>query len=190
MVNNIKLLKSVRKLNSLKVKIVVILLLIVLIWLINDNLTSSIIMTFVAIFWVGITIIETIKYLKLVKLLKKLVKIEEEQTRHRMNNMYTYSENMINDLLNEMLNEHFNQSRQRYRVQHINKDKLNNAYKLFRLTEKDSIQTIKKTYRKLAIKWHPDKWISSTEKNKSTAIRNFKKLQSAYDLIKKDKNII
>ena len=100
---------------------------------------------------------------------------------------------MLNDMMNEFLknhqgNPHFNQNFNQNILK--NTQKLDNAYKLLKLSKIDNNETIKKTHRKLAIKWHPDKWVTSTEKNKKIAENNFKKLQSAYDLIKNDKSII
>ena len=69
-------------------------------------------------------------------------------------------------------------------------NKISNSYKLLKLKEDDSIQIIKDRYKELAIKWHPDKWMSSSVDNQKTAERNFKKLNNAYEIIKKHKGII
>lgn len=84
------------------------------------------------------------------------------------------------------------QSQQYYYHIHkpVNQQKLENAYNLLKINKTDSIEKIKKTYKIYAIKWHPDKWYTSSKNNQDIASRNFKKLQSAYELIKKDKNII
>lgn len=83
------------------------------------------------------------------------------------------------------------QQQQRTYIHNITKqEKLSNAYKLLKLKNDDTIDKIKSTYRKLAIKWHPDKWYTSSDENKSIADRNFRKLNNAYDLIKEDMNII
>lgn len=66
---------------------------------------------------------------------------------------------------------------------------LENAMKLFKITNRTSINEIKNIYRQLAIKWHPDKWVNDTKENQEIANRNFKKMQSAYEVIKKYKNI-
>lgn len=54
----------------------------------------------------------------------------------------------------------------------------------------DDEDTIKKKYRKLAMKWHPDKYASDTPENQEIAKRNFQKVSSAYQKIKEYKNII
>jgi len=66
---------------------------------------------------------------------------------------------------------------------------LDNAYTLMKLDKKDDESTIKKKYRELSMKWHPDKFATDTKENQAIANRNFIKLNSAYDLIKKSKNI-
>lgn len=88
---------------------------------------------------------------------------------------------------------HEQQSQRQHQQQNTNtiltSQKLDNAYKLLKVSKTDTVEKIKKVYRELAIKWHPDKWSTDTLENQKVAERNFKKLQSAYDLIKKDKNI-
>ena len=58
-----------------------------------------------------------------------------------------------------------------------------------KLNKNDSEITIKKKYRELSLKWHPDKWTTNTIENQAIANRNFIKLNNAYELIKKHKNI-
>lgn len=48
---------------------------------------------------------------------------------------------------------------------------------------------IKKKYRSLAMKWHPDKFANDTKENQDIANRNFQKISGAYDVVKKYKNI-
>jgi len=52
----------------------------------------------------------------------------------------------------------------------------------------DSPDDIKKQYRKLAMKWHPDRFSNDTKENQEIAKRNFQKLSNAYEIIKKYKN--
>lgn len=68
-------------------------------------------------------------------------------------------------------------------------EKISNAFKLLKLNPSDTEKIIKARYRELAIKWHPDKWITDTMENQKIAERNFKKLCNAYDIIKEYKNI-
>ena len=61
---------------------------------------------------------------------------------------------------------------------------LNKAYKVLEVPLNANNETIKKAYRKLAVKWHPDK----NPDNKVVAENNFKEIAQAYEiLINKDK---
>lgn len=53
----------------------------------------------------------------------------------------------------------------------------------------DDDETIKKKYRKLAMKWHPDRYANDTSENQEIAKRNFQKVNGAYQKIKEYKNI-
>lgn len=53
----------------------------------------------------------------------------------------------------------------------------------------DDEDTIKKKYRKLAMKWHPDRFATDTKENQEIAKRNFQKVSDAYEKIKQYKNI-
>lgn len=53
----------------------------------------------------------------------------------------------------------------------------------------DDEETIKKKYRKLAMKWHPDRFANDTTENQEIAKRNFQKVNGAYQKIKEYKNI-
>jgi molecular chaperone DnaJ len=69
-------------------------------------------------------------------------------------------------------------------------DELQKAYKLMGLNITDDVTTIKKRYRELAMKYHPDRFVQDTRKSQEAANRNFQKLNSAYNVIKKHKNIV
>jgi len=56
--------------------------------------------------------------------------------------------------------------------------------------DKDDETTIKKRYRELSKKWHPDKFVNDTIENQDKAKRNFQKLNTAYTNIKNYKNIL
>ena len=53
----------------------------------------------------------------------------------------------------------------------------------------DDETTIKKKYRQLAMKWHPDKFATDTSENQEIAKKNFQKVNNAYNKIKEYKNI-
>lgn len=63
------------------------------------------------------------------------------------------------------------------------------AYRVLKLTPSDTEDTIKKRYRELANKYHPDKWNNGSIREKAAAERNFKKLNEYYSMIKKDRGI-
>ncbi|GHP05944.1 hypothetical protein PPROV_000469100 [Pycnococcus provasolii] len=57
---------------------------------------------------------------------------------------------------------------------------------LYALLEVDagvSVKELKKAYRRLAAKWHPDKWVKGTETEKSEAEAKFKAIKDAYEML-------
>ena len=58
----------------------------------------------------------------------------------------------------------------------------NDYYKILGVNKNVNQSELKKKYRKLALKWHPDK-----NKNKKEAEENFKKISEAYDVLSDDK---
>ena len=59
-------------------------------------------------------------------------------------------------------------------------------YEVLGLKKGASLDEIKKAYRKLAVKWHPDKWQQASEAEKKKAEENFKELAEAYDVLSDD----
>ena len=59
-------------------------------------------------------------------------------------------------------------------------------YEVLGLKKGASTDDIKKAYRKLAVKWHPDKWQQASEAEKKKAEENFKELAEAYDVLSDD----
>lgn len=59
-------------------------------------------------------------------------------------------------------------------------------YEVLGLQKGASTDDIKKAYRKLAVKWHPDKWQQASDAEKKTAEENFKELAEAYDVLSDD----
>lgn len=53
----------------------------------------------------------------------------------------------------------------------------------------DNNDLIKRKYRELSKKWHPDKFINDTIENQDKAKRNFQKLNKAYTIIKQYRGI-
>ena len=101
----------------------------------------------------------------------KYDKIHFDETFKKMNEeFYRFYEQLNNDLMNKST-------------------RLSDSYKLFKLNDDVPFNVVKNRYKELAFIWHPDKWTTSSVENQKIAERNFKKLQNAYDLIKKSRGI-
>ena len=56
-------------------------------------------------------------------------------------------------------------------------------YEVLGVDKKASADDIKSAYRKLALKWHPDRWVNGTDAEKKTAEENFKEAAEAYSVL-------
>ena len=56
-------------------------------------------------------------------------------------------------------------------------------YEVLGVDKKASADEIKSAYRKLALKWHPDRWVNGTDAEKKTAENNFKEAAEAYSVL-------
>ena len=56
-------------------------------------------------------------------------------------------------------------------------------YKILNITKDAEPETIKKSYKKLAMKWHPDR----NPKNKEEAENKFKEISEAYEILSDEK---
>ena len=56
-------------------------------------------------------------------------------------------------------------------------------YKILGVDKNADIDTIKKAYKKLALKWHPDRFANATEKEQKKAEETFKEISEAYDVL-------
>ena len=63
------------------------------------------------------------------------------------------------------------------------------AYKILEIERTASDEDVKKAYRKMAMKYHPDKVSQLGEDYKKTAEEKFKKVNEAYEKIKKERNM-
>ncbi|MDR0941930.1 MAG: TerB family tellurite resistance protein [Bacteroidales bacterium] len=74
---------------------------------------------------------------------------------------------------------------------HINSSSndIENAYKVLEITENASDEEIKKAYKKMAVKYHPDKVSHLGEEVQKSATEKFKKVNEAYEKIKKQRDI-
>lgn len=66
---------------------------------------------------------------------------------------------------------------------------VNSAYKILEIDPNDNDENVKKAYRKMAIKYHPDKVSYLGEDFQKTAKEKFQKVNEAYEQIKKERNI-
>ena len=55
-------------------------------------------------------------------------------------------------------------------------------YEVLGLQKGASDDDIKGAYRKAALKWHPDRWVSGTDAEKKTAEEKFKEASEAYSV--------
>ena len=60
-------------------------------------------------------------------------------------------------------------------------------YKILEVPENATDEQIKSNYKKMALKWHPDRWVNGTEEEKKSAEEKFKQLNEAYSVLS-DKN--
>jgi len=64
------------------------------------------------------------------------------------------------------------------------------AYRILEVTPDDSDAAIKKAYRQLALKNHPDKVAYLGEEIRKRALEKFQKISEAYETIKKERGIV
>ncbi|MDR1603071.1 MAG: J domain-containing protein [Tannerella sp.] len=65
---------------------------------------------------------------------------------------------------------------------------MNNAYAVLGIGQQASVKEIKQAYRLLAVKYHPDKVTCLGEATGTVAGEQFLKINSAYELIKKERH--
>lgn len=117
---------------------------------------------------------------------------QRQQARNRNGREYSNWDNYFRDFQQKYdpNNNQWNNRKRATTVITPDKEKLNKAAQLMGINLlTDSNDVIKKKYRTLAMKYHPDKYSTDTDRIKKIANRNFQKLNNAYELIKKHKNI-
>lgn len=68
-------------------------------------------------------------------------------------------------------------------------DDLDSAYTVLEITSSATDDEVKKAYKKMAVKYHPDKVSQMGEEVQKSATEKFKKVSDAYERIKKQRNI-
>lgn len=68
-------------------------------------------------------------------------------------------------------------------------DDLDSAYKILEISPSATDEEVKKAYKKMAVKYHPDKVSHLGEDVQKSATEKFKKVNEAYERIKKQRNI-
>ena len=68
-------------------------------------------------------------------------------------------------------------------------DEIDGAYKILEITKATTNDELKKAYRKMAKKYHPDKLEGLGEEHKEGANEKFQKIQAAYEQIKNERGI-
>src|SRR3954453_19050127 len=56
-------------------------------------------------------------------------------------------------------------------------------YDILGIDRKSSEKEIKSAYHKLAVKWHPDKWVGKSEAEKKIAEEKMKEVNQAYEVL-------
>ncbi len=62
------------------------------------------------------------------------------------------------------------------------------SYEILGVLPSDDDETIKQAFRKLALKWHPDKWGQGSAEEKKIATEKMKSINEAYQIIQKQRN--
>lgn len=64
------------------------------------------------------------------------------------------------------------------------------VYKILEIPKESSVDEIKKAYRKMAMKYHPDKVSHLGQEFQNSAKEKFQKLNQAYEIIKKERGFV
>jgi DnaJ like chaperone protein len=98
-------------------------------------------------------------------------------------------ENQFERLKKIYYKENESERRQRERPTTFTFTSIETHYSKLGLSKEASIDDLKSSYRKLVLKYHPDKWISASKVDQEKAKQQFIQIQEAYDKIKEHKGI-
>ena len=56
-------------------------------------------------------------------------------------------------------------------------------YEILGVSKGCSDEDLKKAYKKMALKWHPDRWAQKSEAEQKTASEKFKEIAEAYSVL-------
>ena len=70
-----------------------------------------------------------------------------------------------------------------------NANEIDSAYKILEVSPTASNDEVKKAYRRMAVKYHPDKASQLSEKEQKTSEEQFKKINNAFEEIKRQREI-
>ena len=74
-------------------------------------------------------------------------------------------------------------------LQFRRRSETDSSYKILEIERTATDEEVKKAYRKMAMKYHPDKVSHLGEDYKKAADEKFKKVNQAYEKIKKERNM-
>jgi len=64
------------------------------------------------------------------------------------------------------------------------------AYKILEIEPTATDEELKKAYRRMAMKYHPDKLTTMGEEIQKAAQEKFRNVNAAYEAIKKERNVV
>ena len=58
-----------------------------------------------------------------------------------------------------------------------------NCYQILGIDKNATLEEIKKAYHKLALQWHPDKWVNKSQEEKKQSEEKMKQINEAYEVL-------